>query len=140
MMSGINAGVMLLRPDCVVYKRMLAELADDKHPEHLKCYGPEQEYLGRFYTAFGQGWTHMDSRFNYQPLLGRGANRFMRQLDAEREVSIVHFSGPRVKPWVGLVARNMRLDARGLERLIGESRDDFAMRFPEKPWLPATGS
>jgi len=140
MMSGINAGVMLLHPDRVVYKRMLAEIADNNHPEHLNCYGPEQEYIGRFYSAFGRGWTHMDARFNYQPLLGRGANRFMRELDAAREVSIAHFSGPRVKPWVGLVARHERLDAKSFESLLHESSDAFATRFPENPRLPPTGA
>eukprot|EP00931_Biecheleriopsis_adriatica_P036417 TRINITY_DN20981_c0_g1_i2.p1 TRINITY_DN20981_c0_g1~~TRINITY_DN20981_c0_g1_i2.p1 ORF type:complete len:554 (-),score=88.69 TRINITY_DN20981_c0_g1_i2:133-1794(-) len=140
MMSGINAGVMLLRPDRIVYQRMLMEIADHDHPEHLDCYGPEQEYLGRFFSAFGPGWTHMDARFNYQPLLGRGANRFMRSLDGQREVAIAHFSGPRVKPWAGLVSRHRKLDPESLRRLLEEAPDAFQLRFPENPRLPATGS
>ena len=45
MMSGINAGVMLFNPDRAVYQRMLSEIKDHRHPEHLDCYGPEQEYM-----------------------------------------------------------------------------------------------
>lgn len=140
MMSGINAGVMLFRPDKAVYQRMLAEIRDDDHPEHLGCYGPEQEYLGRFFSAFGPGWTHMDSRYNYQPLLGRGANQFMRSLDAKREVAVAHFSGPRIKPWVGLAARDTRLGSETLRQLLCEDTAAFQTRFPENPSLPATGA
>lgn len=140
MMSGINAGVMLLRPDRIVYERMLSEIRDNGHPEHLDCYGPEQEYLGRFYSAFGPGWIHMDARFNYQPLLGRGANRFMRNLDALQEVAVAHFSGPRVKPWAGLVAQHAKLGPESLRRLMSEDSKAFRVRFPENPRLPATGA
>eukprot|EP00928_Gymnodinium_smaydae_P029187 TRINITY_DN22053_c0_g1_i1.p1 TRINITY_DN22053_c0_g1~~TRINITY_DN22053_c0_g1_i1.p1 ORF type:complete len:574 (-),score=55.50 TRINITY_DN22053_c0_g1_i1:233-1924(-) len=140
MMSGINAGVMLLKPDRIVYERMCAEIRDHEHPEHLDCYGPEQEYIGRFYSAFGPGWTHMDSRFNYQPLLGRGANHFMRSLDAYQDVAITHFSGPRIKPWAGLVDRHQRLEPESLRRLLHEDDESFALRFPENPRLPATGA
>ena len=91
MAPGINAGVMLLRPDRDVYQRMLSEIADNDHPEHVDCHGPDQEYLGRFFSTFGPGWTHMDARFNYQPLLSRYANQFMRGLNSH-EVAIAHFS------------------------------------------------
>lgn len=140
MVSGINAGVMLLRPNHVVYQRMLSEIADNAHPEHLNCYGPEQEYLGRFFSTFGPGWTHMDARFNYQALLGRSANRFMRNLDGQREVAIAHFSGPKVKPWVGLVGRHEKLGPQSLRCLLKEDTNAFAARFPENPHLPAAGT
>merc|ERR1712176_1048808 len=64
----------------------------------------------------------------------------MRELDAAREVAIAHFSGPRVKPWVGLVARGERLSAQSVEQLLNESPHAFARRFPENPRLPSTGS
>merc|ERR1712194_319001 len=71
---------------------------------------------------------------------GRGANRFMRNLDAQQEVAIAHFSGPRVKPWVGLEARHERLGSESLGRLLCELPQEFAARFPENMRLPATGA
>merc|ERR1711913_73805 len=59
MCSGINAGVMLLHPNSRVYGRMVSEIKDIRHPEHIGTYGPEQDYLSRFYCTFLSGtWTH----------------------------------------------------------------------------------
>eukprot|EP00928_Gymnodinium_smaydae_P093682 TRINITY_DN7798_c2_g2_i2.p1 TRINITY_DN7798_c2_g2~~TRINITY_DN7798_c2_g2_i2.p1 ORF type:complete len:463 (+),score=66.14 TRINITY_DN7798_c2_g2_i2:33-1391(+) len=62
---GINAGVMVLRPDPVAFEAMEAELRDWFHPEHYTTMMPEQEYLGRFYGTFDY-WTHMDCKFNFE--------------------------------------------------------------------------
>ena len=40
---GINAGVMLWQPNLRVFREMLAELREPKHPEHCFANGPEQE-------------------------------------------------------------------------------------------------
>jgi len=142
MCSGINAGAMLFRPDQAVYRRMLAEIQDESHLGHVAAYGPEQEYLGCFYSVFGPGWTHMDSRFNYQPMLGGCANQFMRELDATAQVAITHFSGPRVKPWRVIQSKGGQREAltsSGVQLLLDEADDAFRERFPENPELPPTG-
>eukprot|EP00419_Tripos_fusus_P054139 CAMPEP_0172810968 /NCGR_PEP_ID=MMETSP1075-20121228/9129_1 /TAXON_ID=2916 /ORGANISM="Ceratium fusus, Strain PA161109" /LENGTH=990 /DNA_ID=CAMNT_0013650353 /DNA_START=71 /DNA_END=3041 /DNA_ORIENTATION=+ len=101
MSSGINAGVMLLEPDHRIFDRMAAEIQDPRHPEHIGTYGPEQDYLARFYSTFLSGrWTHIHARFNYQPMLPRDyVSSAHRKLDLQRDVIVAHYSGPRVKPW-----------------------------------------
>merc|ERR1719491_2148268 len=69
--TGINAGVMLLKPDANAYATALAEVANDSHPEHIRGKGPEQDYLSRFYAGPhenipGTGWHHLDSTYNFQ--------------------------------------------------------------------------
>mmetsp|Transcript_107590 Transcript_107590/g.343321 ORF Transcript_107590/g.343321 Transcript_107590/m.343321 type:complete len:295 (-) Transcript_107590:107-991(-) len=61
--GGINAGVMLLEPDAQVHAQMEREVVDDWHPEHIHSYGPEQEYLSRFYA---DRWTHISVGHNFQ--------------------------------------------------------------------------
>lgn len=101
MFSGINAGVMLFEPDMTVFARMKAEIEDPCHPEHTGCYGPEQEYLARFYTTFVTGhWTHIHAKFNYQLMLPEDyVSSAHRNLDVVNDVVVAHYSGPRVKPW-----------------------------------------
>lgn len=114
MNSGINAGVMLLQPDARVYERMVAEIGDNYHPEHIGTFGPEQDYLSRFYCTFIHGaWSHLHAKFNYQLMLPDDyCSAAHRALDIDRDVAIAHYSGPRVKPWE--LHRNTPLDVRKL--------------------------
>merc|ERR1712217_908238 len=68
--------------------------------------------------------------------------------DTLREVSITHFSGPRIKPWarMGIDSSNSRssakggpLTASGVAQLLQEDDASFDRRFPENPRLPSTG-
>jgi len=61
--GGINAGVMLLKPDIQVFRQMLKEINDQYHPSHIAGHGPEQDYLSRFY---GNEWTHISCEYNFQ--------------------------------------------------------------------------
>ena len=61
--GGINAGVMLLRPDVQVMHQMFREIEDQFHPEHIPGSGPEQDYLSRFYA---NEWTHISIENNFQ--------------------------------------------------------------------------
>ncbi|CAJ1399076.1 unnamed protein product [Effrenium voratum] len=117
MSSGLNAGVMLLRPDAKVYERMVREIRDPTHPEHLGTFGPEQDYLARFFTTFGRGaWAHLHARFNYQPNLPDDyVGAAHRKLDVIQDVMVAHYSGGRVKPWK---LRNLELNAQGVRRLL----------------------
>ena len=63
--SGINAGVMLLRPDKAILHEMDSEVHDYDHPQHYGTFMPEQEYISRFYGTFDQ-WTHMSCNFNFE--------------------------------------------------------------------------
>ena len=101
MNSGINAGVMLLEPSSRIYGRMVSEIRDSQHPEHVGTHGPEQDYLSRFYCTFGRGcWTHFHPRFNYQLGLPRNyVSSAYRGIDIHRDVVVAHYSGTRVKPW-----------------------------------------
>lgn len=113
--SGINAGVMLLKPDTAVFEQMEAELRDWHHPEHYATYMPEQEYLGRFYGTFDQ-WTHMHCRFNFEidkneriPHDWTEAHEAIRAAGDDAGYSgagssnpgavVLHYSGSGVKPW-----------------------------------------
>ena len=101
MNSGINAGVMLLEPSAQIYQRMISEINDPQHPEHVGTYGPEQDYLSRFYSTFVDGrWTHLHPKFNYQ--LGLGANyasSTYHEVDIREDGDVARYSGGRVKPW-----------------------------------------
>ncbi|KAF4676534.1 hypothetical protein FOL47_005970 [Perkinsus chesapeaki] len=60
--TGINAGIMLLKPDSWELEQMIEEITDDTHPEHCYCNGPEQDYLSRYYSD----WRHVSCRYNFQ--------------------------------------------------------------------------
>ena len=62
--GGINAGVMLLKPDTELHKRALKEVQMPVHPEHIAGGGPEQDYLSRFYASYP--WTHISVLYNFQ--------------------------------------------------------------------------
>ncbi|CAD7933578.1 unnamed protein product, partial [Amoebophrya sp. A25] len=49
--SGINAGVMLLKPSRKVLEFIEWECWDSMHPEHYATHMPEQEYLGRLFAV-----------------------------------------------------------------------------------------
>ena len=97
---GINCGVMLVEPSKNLFSRMLKEVESHYHPEHWPSHGPEQDYLSRFFNAFGQ-WTNMSCRFNYQVHLNQLGSLEWHHLNVKSHpnVSIFHFSGQLVKPW-----------------------------------------
>ncbi|CAK0802332.1 unnamed protein product [Prorocentrum cordatum] len=136
MCSGINAGVMLLQPDVRIYERMVAEIKDSRHPEHIGTYGPEQDYLSRFYATFLRGaWTHIHARFNYQLMLPDDyVSSAHRKVDLQRDVAITHYSGPRVKPWKSATD----LDEEGVRRLLSD--DSVLAAFGGEPGAPPSGS
>merc|ERR1719188_1648217 len=111
---------MLLVPDKKTYRRMVSEIRDHRHPEHIGTYGPEQDYLGRFYTAFSSGsWAHLHARFNYQLMLPDDyVSSAHRAIDIQRDVAVAHYSGPRVKPWKIGVSRDQEVDAAVVQRLL----------------------
>ncbi|CAJ1360506.1 unnamed protein product [Effrenium voratum] len=131
--------VMLLRPDAKVYERMVREIRDPTHPEHLGTFGPEclgqrQDYLARFFTTFGRGaWAHLHARFNYQPNLPDDyVGAAHRKLDVIQDVMVAHYSGGRaraqsgewqdvsqVKPWK---LRNLELNAAWRKACVGSLR------------------
>ena len=99
--SGINAGVMVMRPSAQDFKEMMEEIKDDKEiPPHLQSGQPEQDYLTRFYR---NEWHHLSVRYNYQPHQlaftdRQGLEQCQRlTIDYLHDVRIVHFSAS-VKP------------------------------------------
>ena len=116
--SGINAGVMLLRPDLPTLELMVKEVRDWYHPEHYATYMPEQEYLSRFYGTFDR-WTHIDCGYNFEidknervPHDFTQAHEDIRAKDAELRgidstavsashpgAIVLHYSGLSIKPW-----------------------------------------
>jgi len=136
MCSGINAGVMLLQPDIRVYKRMLSEIRDPHHPEHIGTFGPEQDYLARFYCVFLNGsWTHIHARYNYQLQLPYDyCSAEHRALVLESDVAVAHYSGPSVKPWA--LSREV-LDVSGLQRLLHD--DGVRQAFARVIGTPGAG-
>eukprot|EP00439_Symbiodinium_sp_Y106_P056443 s1321_g7.t3 len=103
--SGINAGVMLLKPDQAVFETMRAEIFDFEHPEHYETYMPEQEYLSRFYGTF-DNWTHISCQYNFEidkneriPHDFSGAHENIRNGAGHRGAVVLHYSGTSIKPW-----------------------------------------
>lgn len=104
--TGINAGVMLLRPDQDVFEKMMAEITDANHPSHTRGNGPEQDYLSRFWAD--APWTYIGVEYNYQlhqmffslhPTWAYRAERATLLKNPET-IKIVHFSGVNeAKPW-----------------------------------------
>eukprot|EP00747_Dinoflagellata_sp_TGD_P195049 gnl/TRDRNA2_/TRDRNA2_63168_c0_seq1.p1 gnl/TRDRNA2_/TRDRNA2_63168_c0~~gnl/TRDRNA2_/TRDRNA2_63168_c0_seq1.p1 ORF type:complete len:570 (-),score=99.56 gnl/TRDRNA2_/TRDRNA2_63168_c0_seq1:107-1816(-) len=101
--SGINAGVMLLRPDAERFKQCLREVADKQHPEHIAGRGPEQDYLSRFFAG---EWRHLSVAYNFQlhqmyyalsPAYVSIADRVEFLLNPER-IKVIHYSS-EPKPW-----------------------------------------
>eukprot|EP00397_Hematodinium_sp_SG-2012_P006723 GEMP01006759.1.p1 GENE.GEMP01006759.1~~GEMP01006759.1.p1 ORF type:complete len:700 (+),score=173.40 GEMP01006759.1:17-2116(+) len=97
--NGLNAGVILLEPNELVYKRMIEEVKGD-HVEHCGTNGPEQDYWSRFYTTFLSGTiSHIHCQFNYQVgLQDDYSSDAYKELTPE-SVYVVHYSGIRCKPW-----------------------------------------
>lgn len=61
--GGINAGVVLLEPNDLLFQRAKREVMQELHPEHIPGSGPEQDYLSRFYAPY---WSHISVKYNYQ--------------------------------------------------------------------------
>lgn len=106
--SGINAGVMLLRPDAEVFQQMLAEVEDASHPGHIRGNGPEQDYLSRFYAG---DWRHLSVAYNFQlhhvyfalsPAIEPGSADRTRFLAEPDLIKIFHYSS-EPKPWSRLL-------------------------------------
>mmetsp|Transcript_82966 Transcript_82966/g.173713 ORF Transcript_82966/g.173713 Transcript_82966/m.173713 type:complete len:508 (+) Transcript_82966:152-1675(+) len=131
--SGINAGVMLLKPDLQLFEQMEAEVSDWYHPEHYSTFMPEQEYLGRFYATFDR-WTHMHCRFNleidknervahdwtseHEKLREEGDSRGYELPGSSHPGAVVlHYSGTGVKPWNLLFDNDSKLVAKSLSSL-----------------------
>mmetsp|Transcript_78712 Transcript_78712/g.248810 ORF Transcript_78712/g.248810 Transcript_78712/m.248810 type:complete len:392 (+) Transcript_78712:809-1984(+) len=131
MCSGINAGVMLLEPDQRIYERMVSEIQNNWHPEHIGTYGPEQDYLARFYSVFLKGrWTHIHAKYNYQLMLPDDyCSSAHKALDIKQDVVVAHYSGPRVKPWK---LDSGEIDAEGAARLLHE--DSVRELFNREQW------
>eukprot|EP00931_Biecheleriopsis_adriatica_P067057 TRINITY_DN41262_c0_g1_i1.p1 TRINITY_DN41262_c0_g1~~TRINITY_DN41262_c0_g1_i1.p1 ORF type:complete len:351 (-),score=78.15 TRINITY_DN41262_c0_g1_i1:193-1245(-) len=105
--SGINAGVMLLKPDKAMFTQIDHEVHDWFHPEHYQTYMPEQEYLGRLFGTFDR-WTHISCHFNFEVDKNeRVAHDFSEVHESIRNGGIpghagavvLHYSGTGVKPW-----------------------------------------
>jgi lipopolysaccharide biosynthesis glycosyltransferase len=97
---GINCGVMLVEPNATVFDQMIKEVEMYSHPEHWPSHGPEQDYLSRYYNAFGH-WTNISCRYNYQIHLNQFGSLEWHHYNVRGHphVSIFHFSGRLVKPW-----------------------------------------
>eukprot|EP00397_Hematodinium_sp_SG-2012_P032204 GEMP01034267.1.p1 GENE.GEMP01034267.1~~GEMP01034267.1.p1 ORF type:complete len:510 (+),score=103.51 GEMP01034267.1:20-1549(+) len=96
---GINAGVMLLEPNEEMHKRMCDEVWIN-HVEHVGTYGPEQDYLSRFYTTFGDGAIrHIACEYNYQPKLPEDYTSPHYKSLKKEDIKICHYSGGAAKPW-----------------------------------------
>ena len=124
---GINCGVMLVEPNSEVFEHMLEEVEDHLHPEHWPSHGPEQDYLSRYFNAFGC-WTNMSCRYNYQCHLTQFGSLEWHtyNLPGHADVSIFHFSGRLVKPWALL------LDLKIAHGFTYEELEKFIREMPQR--------
>ncbi|CAJ1424259.1 unnamed protein product, partial [Effrenium voratum] len=118
--SGINAGVMLLQPCPETLSECLAEVADERHPEHIQGNGPEQDYLSRYFAGT---WRHISVAYNFQlhqmyyvlsPECVTSADR-AEFLGCPEKVKVFHYSS-EPKPWARLL-------------------DAYYASFSEEEWL-----
>ena len=120
--GGINAGLILLKPDDYVFQQMLSEVTCKYHPCHVAGSGPEQDYLSRFFAARKESpWHHISVAWNYQlhqslfaiervlewhSFIQRSTQVFSEEekewlperLMNLEDIGVVHFSG-EVKMW-----------------------------------------
>eukprot|EP00927_Polykrikos_kofoidii_P071442 TRINITY_DN67704_c0_g1_i1.p1 TRINITY_DN67704_c0_g1~~TRINITY_DN67704_c0_g1_i1.p1 ORF type:complete len:1016 (+),score=179.34 TRINITY_DN67704_c0_g1_i1:75-3050(+) len=103
--SGINAGVMLLKPSLETLKQQLEEVADLNHPEHIRGNGPEQDYLSRYFAG---EWSHIDVTYNFQlhqmyfalsPESALDGSDRSKLLSKPELLKVIHYSG-EPKPWI----------------------------------------
>ena len=104
LVSGINAGVMVLQPSASDFRTMVDDLANGKRHKSEASRMPEQDYLTRFYA---DDWHSLGVQFNYQPHQmaftdRRGLESCTRlSMDFVEEVYIVHFSAlPKPRDWL----------------------------------------
>eukprot|EP00929_Paragymnodinium_shiwhaense_P074674 TRINITY_DN38227_c0_g1_i1.p1 TRINITY_DN38227_c0_g1~~TRINITY_DN38227_c0_g1_i1.p1 ORF type:complete len:814 (-),score=162.36 TRINITY_DN38227_c0_g1_i1:56-2497(-) len=135
--TGINAGVMLLRPDNDTFKKMLVEISDPLHPSHCRGNGPEQDYLSRYWSD--KPWTYIGVEYNYQmhqmfyslhPKWIKSAERASLLKDHTR-IKVIHFSGdPEAKPWHRILSSDFANFRAG--SLPDRTRDaEYAQLFAE---------
>lgn len=88
LVGGINAGVMLLKPDKQEYNEIIKDVYEN--PKGKLYYAPEQEYLSeRYYDT----WTNISFIYNFQFSLFHRAKKYKF-----REIRCIHYSW-LIKPW-----------------------------------------
>ena len=107
--GGINAGLLLLKPNMKDFYQMLTEVSASHHPERVAGNGPEQDYLSRYYAS---EWHHISVRYNFQPHQAFNSLESSLEWFAHNDelwiperlaldlkhIKIVHLSGDK-KPW-----------------------------------------
>ena len=102
LVSGINAGVMVLKPSAEEFAAIIDDLTNGKRRREHRSRMPEQDYLTRFYAG---RWWSLGVEFNFQPhqvaFCDRlGLERCRRVTMDFGEVCIVHFSAlPKPRDW-----------------------------------------
>ena len=102
LVSGINAGVMVLKPSAEEFAAIIDDLTNGKRRREHRSRMPEQDYLTRFYAG---RWWSLGVNFNFQPhqvaFCDRlGLERCRRVTIDFGDVCIVHFSAlPKPRDW-----------------------------------------
>ncbi|CAD7938168.1 unnamed protein product [Amoebophrya sp. A25] len=102
--TGINAGVMLFRPDKWRYEDVCTVVKSWRHPEHICTTAPEQDFLSRYFAD--APWYNISVRYNFQlhqvfhnlnPLNDAARKRYLSPTTREK-ICVIHYSGA-LKPW-----------------------------------------
>ena len=103
--TGINAGVMLFRPNRNHFHDMATIIKTTNHPSHINTTAPEQDFLSRYYAD--KPWHNISVAYNYQLhqvfhqlTPGNCAERKFYLLNDENmaKIKVFHYSGG-LKPW-----------------------------------------
>jgi alpha-N-acetylglucosamine transferase len=105
LIGGINAGLMVLKPDINELKLILEDI---QKPSILKYKNPEQDYLSFRYS---NRWTNIDIAYNYQVGLENKNRGYFRKFI---DIHCLHFSS-RVKPWKYLYKKNFKDEIKKLK-------------------------
>lgn len=92
--TGINAGLVLLRPDTATWERVHADVSGAK-PRRVAYPDPEQMYLTAMYVG---EWHYIPREYNYQYGLATKAVWQSVYNKAPSQVYNIHYSSTR-KPW-----------------------------------------
>lgn len=114
LIGGINAGVMLLKPEVAEYEAILKDITTEQD-RFIQFKNPEQDYLSLRYAG---KWTNLDFKYNYQIGLTDRIKLFKYTI---HDAYCLHYSW-RIKPW-DLVQGKERKEK--IENRIKENKIDF---------------
>eukprot|EP00392_Amoebophrya_sp_AT5.2_P004508 g4516.t1 len=131
--SGMNAGVMLIRPSRAVLQHIREEIIDGDSPEHYGTYMPEQEYLGRLLAVLDLNflekvWANKAENESDIRVGGNASGWAWNSTNLDRDQNLV----PGFRPTPS-ISNTLRGATNGRGRRQSADDDTSATRTEDKP-------